>query len=238
MGDGIINPELFSVQSGNTELEVEVDLNDARLGGARDYFLPGRYLFEITKAAWMTKADQKAGRNFMFVFRAVGPEGCSELGKSSTRYVPAPCGTEKAVETGKSMMADLTAAIMSMADKLDPALEAGGKLSVAPSWFKGKRFAAAMKDGAPYMPKNSTKMIPTSDIDRYLTKDEYEARNGVDPRPATAPAGQQQATPAQGAATGGTRDLMKDAETPATGAATGGNAAPAGKSAMDALVDF
>jgi len=189
----IRNAGLYNVKSGDQDFEVEIDLNKARQGG-RDHFLPGRFLFEITKASWDAKSGDKPGRNLTVVARCVGPEGCSECGKMNTRSIPAPAGTEDAAETGERMTADLLASVMSFAGKLQAVMDnQGGKLKFSPRKLVGKHFGAEVVEGQPFLNKQQ-QLVATSDIRRYLLKEDYDARNGVDL--ASAAQTQQSTTPA------------------------------------------
>jgi hypothetical protein len=218
----IRNPELYNARSGDQDTEVSIDLKKARTGGAaHDVFIAGRYLMKITKAAWETKKGDKPGRNCVYTAKVVGPEGCSETGKMMTQYRPAPAGPEDTAELGESMMADLLVSILSIEGRLQAALDAGGNAKVKPRSLIDRVFAAEIVDDEPYQGK------PRSKIQRYLLKDEYEARPGPDTL-AKLPT-----------ATGASTGTVKAATTELMGAATGGGnaATPAGATAaVDALV--
>lgn len=232
MSDTIRNPELYNVRSGDTTQEVDIDLAKARVGGrGSDHFLAGRYLFEVVKAEWRAKAQDKPGRNCVVQVKSVGPEGCSENGKMLTRYIPAPAGASEQAETGEQMLADMLVAILSWEGKLEVALASGQHARFKPAGIVGRRFAAEVADDQPYQSKSGN-MIQRSQITRYLLKLEYDARPGPDL--SATPAATTTATKATGAAVGGA-DLMAAA---GAAEAKGGNAAtpPGATAAVDALI--
>lgn len=230
----IRNAALYTIDPKDprsAEFEVEIDLNKAH-SAARDHFLTGRYTFEVTKSEWSAKSGEKPGRNLMVTAKCVGPEGCSEIGKVTVQYLPAPAGMPDAAEIGERICANIAASIMSLAGKLQAVLDGqGGKIKISPRGITGKVFAAEMGEDQAYTNKKG-ESVPQSKVVRYLLKDEYEARPGVDLSAAQAAPQAQRAT---GAATG-TVDLM----TAATGQANagGGNASPskAAAQAADALI--
>lgn len=230
----IRNAALYTIDPKDprsAEFEVEIDLNKAHSAG-RDHFVPGRYTFEVTKAEWSAKSGEKPGRNLMVAAKCVGPEKCSEIGKVTVQHLPAPAGLPDAAEIGERICANFTASIMSLAGKLQAVLDGqGGKIKISPKGIFGKVFAAEMGEDQPFVNKKN-ESIPQSKVVRYLLKDEYEARPGVD---LSAVQAQPQPTRATGAATG-TVDLM----TAATGQANagGGNASSSktAPQAADALI--
>lgn len=128
---------------------------------------PGPYKFRVASASWQPKKDRPKERNLVLGFTSTAPAGCE--GVPITRYQPAPDdGDPKQV--GENMFKQLVWAIAANDGKLD-ALAKNADLKIAPKWFVGREFCATVRDG-------SGAGDGTSEIDRYITPDEFAATVG------------------------------------------------------------
>lgn len=159
---------LSSVQDGDTQTAVEISLRGfTPSAGGSGHAQPGNYRMEIGKAAWVAKKEGKVGRNLRIEMRTAEPEAYK--GVPVVMWIPQPTDQGEK-DFGYRQLQSLAWSAASAQGSLEAARSAES-LKITPAHLVGKSIFAELGDG-------EGQYANRSQVERFLTKEEFSASPG------------------------------------------------------------